>query len=475
MNAAAEQPARHWPAGRDASTLRTFASHTTRGNGMYPIDRQGHRVSGATADALEAYEQAARELLCMVDDPVASVERALAASPGMPMAHVLKAWLHLLGTEPAAVPVARDSLAAAAALPADERERRHVAAAQALVDGRWREAARRLEDLSLDHPRDTLALQAGHQLDFFLGDSRMLRDRIARVLPAWDAGVPGWHAVLGMHAFGLEETDDYDAAQKQGERSVELEPRDSWGWHAVAHVHEMRNAPRAGIGWLQPTSDKWAPGSFLGCHNGWHLALYHLELDDHAEVLRLYDEAIGGTGSAVVLDMVDASAMLWRLVLRGVDVGARWAPLAERWAPLADAAFYAFNDLHAMMAFVGAGRPHDQQAVLDAQQRAIAQPGDNARFTREVGQPVTLAVQAFGAGDHARAAELLRGIRSHAHRFGGSHAQRDLIDLTLLEAALRSGQRSLAVGLAAERRARRPESPLAQRSLQRAQALRAAA
>jgi hypothetical protein len=128
-----------------------------------------------------------------------------------------------------------------------------------------------------------------------------------------------------------------------------------------------------------------------------------------------------------------------------------------------------------MMAFVGADRAADQQAVLDAQQRAIEQDGDNALFTREVGQPATLAVQAFGAGDHGRCAELLRGIRSHAHRFGGSHAQRDLIDLTLLEAALRGGQRPLAVGLAAERQARRPASPLATRSLQRAQALRAPA
>ena len=442
---------------------------------MNPTDRTGHRVSGANAAAIEAYDQASHELLCLVDDPVASVERALAASPEMTMAHVLKAWLHLLDTESAALPVARDALAAAAALPAYARERAHIAAAQAWARGRWREAARRLEDLSLEHPRDTLALQAGHQLDFFLGDSRMLRDRIARVLPAWDPGVPGWHALLGMHAFGLEECGDYDAAQAQGERSVELQPRDSWGWHAVAHVHEMRNRPQDGVAWLQPNAAKWAPGSFLGCHNGWHLALYHLELDDHAQALKLYDEMIGGTGSAVVLDMIDASAMLWRLMLRGVDVGERWLPLAERWAPLGDGGWYAFNDLHAMLAFIGAGREKEQQQVLDAQRRVIETDGDNAMFTREVGRPAALAVQAFAQGDMARAAEGLRDIRGQAHSFGGSHAQRDIIDLTLLEAALRGGQRALALGLAAERRGRRPQSPLARRALQRAQELRAAA
>src|SRR5262245_24032334 len=276
---------------------------------MNLIDAQGHRVSGATAEGLQAWEQAAHELRCMVDDPLASVERALALAPEMPMAHVLKAWLHLLGTEPDGIAVARAACDAARQLPCDEREQRHVEAATAVAHGRWREGARRLEDLSLRHPLDALALQAGHQVDFFRGDSRMLRDRIARALPAWDAGVPGWHAVLGMHAFGLEETGDYAQAAAQGRRAVELQPRDSWAWHAVAHVHEMRNQPREGLAWLQPARAAWSRGSFLATHNTWHLALFHLELGHEDETLRLYDEAIGGTGSALVLDLVDASAL----------------------------------------------------------------------------------------------------------------------------------------------------------------------
>ncbi|MCU0928487.1 MAG: tetratricopeptide repeat protein [Burkholderiaceae bacterium] len=434
---------------------------------MNLLDATGHRLSGATPASVEAYDQAARELLCMVDDPLASCERALAAGPEMTMAHTLKAWLLLLSTEPGALADARAACADAAALAdrvgADERERAHVAAATALAHGRWREAGRRLEDLSLQWPRDTLALQVGQQIDFFRGDSRMLRDRIARALPAWDAGVPGWHAVLGMHAFGLEETGDYAQAQAQGERSVALEPRDGWGWHAVAHVHEMRNRPRDGIAWLQPNIERWAPGSFLGTHNWWHLALFHLELDDHAEALRLYDASIGGTGSGLVVDLNDASAMLWRLALRGVDVGDRWQALADRWAPLAGAGHYAFNDLHAMLAFVGADRPALQRQLFEAQQRAMAEDVDNAGFTRDVGHPACRAIAAFGLDDFTTATALLRDIRSHAHRFGGSHAQRDLLDLTLIEAALRGGDRALAVGLAAERQALRPHSPLAQR------------
>ena len=426
-------------------------------------DTLGHAHSGATPQSLEHYELACADFRRYINDPLAGAQKALAASPEMTMAHVLVAYLNLLGTEPAGIEVARGCCAAAAALDADARERGHLEAAQALAAGRWQAAALRLEDINARYPRDLLALQVGHQIDFFRGDARMLRDRIARALPAWEPSMPGWHAVLGMHAFGLEETGDYAAAEAQGRRSVELEPRDSWGWHAVAHVHEMRNAPHDGIAWLEPTRATWSNASFLGTHNAWHLALCQLELDRHDEVLRLYDEAIGGTGSAVVLDLIDASAMLWRLHLRGVALGARGAAIAERWAAHGAGGNYAFNDLHAMIAYVLADRPREQQALLDAQQATMQSDLDNAGFTRDVGHPASLAVQAFGAGDFDRAAALLRPIRSIAHRFGGSHAQRDLIDLTLLAAADRAGDSALAAALAAERAALRPNSPDARR------------
>jgi tetratricopeptide (TPR) repeat protein len=430
---------------------------------MNMIDATGHRVSGANAQSLSHYERAANELLCMVDDPVASVEAALAASPDMTMAHVLNAWLNLLGTEPAGNAAALASCDAAAALDADERERAHIAAARALGHGRWREAGLRLEDLSARYPRDSLALQAGHQIDFFRGDSRMLRDRIARALPAWDSAVPGFHALLGMHAFGLEETGDYAAAETQGRRAVDMQPRDSWAWHAVAHVHEMLNAPREGVAWLEPTRETWSADSFLATHNTWHLALFQLELDRHDEVLRVYDQALGGTGSSLVMDLLDATSMLWRLKLRGVDVGDRFGPLADRWAAIGGAGRYAFNDLHAMIAYVGADRPAQQRSLLEAMHAALDSGVDNAGFTREVGLPAAQAIQALGQGDAQRAVAWLRGIRSGAHRFGGSHAQRDLIDLTLLEAAIRSGDQPLASALAAERLALKPHSPMAQR------------
>ncbi|WP_439580317.1 tetratricopeptide repeat protein [Elioraea sp.] len=442
---------------------------------MMTLDRRGLAVTGANQESLDHFEQALAELQCYRGDPVATVDKAIAGSPGFALAHALRAWLHLLGTEPAGLTVARESHAAAAATAGTLRERGHVAAIGHLIEGRWHRASRVLEDVTIDAPRDALGLLAGHQIDFFTGHSRMLRDRIARALPAWDASVPGYHSVLGMHAFGLEETGDYGRAEAAGRRGVELEPRDGWSQHAVAHVLEMQNRTADGIAWMTANPDAWAGDSFLKVHNWWHLALYHLDRGEFAAVLNLFDTEIYGAKSGVVLDMIDASALLWRLHLRGVDVGSRWDAVADNWSPIATAANYAFNDAHAVMAFVGAGRRDAAAAVIAAQKDAMARNDDNAMFTRDVGHDVCRAILAFGDGDDATTVTLLRPIRSIAHRFGGSHAQRDVLDLTLIEAAFRSGNAALAAALAAERLDTRHESPLAQLFARRAEGLRLAA
>jgi hypothetical protein len=438
-------------------------------------DALGLRLSGADQTSLGHYETALRQFRCYIEDPVATADAAIAASPGFTMAYVLKAYLLLLGTEPEAIAVARGCHETASRLPATGREGAHIAAVGHLAAGRWHQAGLTLEDVTIEAPRDSLALQVGHQIDFLTGNSRMVRDRIARALPAWDESMPGYHAVLGMHAFGLEETGDYAFAEAQGRKGAELEPRDGWAQHAVAHVMEMQSRQSDGIAWMRVDPQAWATDSFLQVHNWWHLALFHLELDEIGPVLALFDGPIYGARSAVVLDMIDASALLWRLHLQDIDVGGRWEELADNWTPFATAGTYPFNDLHAMMAFVGAGRPEAARALLEAQKEAMQASGDNAAFTREVGHAACRAIQAFGAGDDEKVIRLIRAIRPIAHRFGGSHAQRDVLDLTLIAAALRSGRAALATALAAERQMVRPESPLARLLVTRAATLAAAA
>ena len=424
-------------------------------------DVRGNCLTGANDAALAAYTEGLARFSLFAGDPIASAEATTEAAPGFVMGHVLRAWLFLLSTEaPARIP-AQQSWVAAGPLPMTTQEAGHVRAIGHLLEGRWHRAAHVLEDVAIAHPRDLLALQVGHQLDFFTGHSRMLRDRIARALPYWSPDLPGRHAVLGMLAFGLEEMGDYVAAETSGREAIGLERRDAWARHAVAHVMEMQGRTSDGIAWMRGDIPAWTEDNFFAVHNWWHLALYHLELGEIDEVLRLFDGPIHGARSKVMLDMIDAAALLWRLHLRGVDVGERWQTVADCFAPSAGAGNYAFNDLHAMIAFIGAGRRDLAEEVLATQHAAMARTDDNADFTRDVGHPAARAVQAFGEGKYDEVVSLLRPIRSIAHRFGGSHAQRDVLDLTLIEAAFQAGQHDLARALTAERVAAKPESPLA--------------
>lgn len=406
----------------------------------------GQRPTGASDRALDFYETTLAGHQCFIGDPVRNLRAAIADSPGFTMAHVFNGYLHAAGTDAFTLPAALASHAKAEALPANDRETGHVAALGRMARGELRMAARILEGVSIAYPRDALALQIGQLLDFLQGDSRMLRERIGRARPHWTADMPGYHAVLGMHAFGLEETGHYDLAEAAGRAAIDLEPRNGWAQHAVAHVLEMQDRREEGVAWMRDDLARWTGDSYFQIHNWWHLALFHLGLDQTDEVLALYDSQLWGEPSSLAYDMVDASALLWRLHLRGVDVGDRWRALADSWAPAVAESLYAFNDAHAAMAFVGAGRSEALAALGEAQRRAMERESDNAAFI-QVAEPVVRGLTAYGQGDWRGAVEALAPVRDVAHRFGGSHAQRDIIDLTLIEAARRAGDATLAAAL----------------------------
>lgn len=435
---------------------------------MSQRDRSGAVLTGASPFAAEKYQTALDAYYCYAGDPITPLEDALTDSPQFVMGHALMAYLTLIGSNAEVMQRGLQAYQAALPLTANDRERGHVQAIGALIDGEPKMAARILEDVSIDNPRDTLALQAGQLFDFLVGDSRMLRDRIGRALPFWSRQAPDYHAVLGMHAFGLEETALYDRAEDTGREALELEPRNGWARHAVAHVLEMQDRRRDGIALFRDDLRAWTEDSFFQVHNWWHLALFHLGLGEVEEVLSLYDGPIWGAKSDTALDMVDAAAMLWRLSLRGVPVGARWNDLADAYEAKPDKGAYAFDDAHAMMAFVGAGRPDAAKALLKLQDMALVGPGDNAGFVREVGLPLMEGLKAFGDERYGIAIERLRDVRNRAARFGGSHAQRDLIDLTLIEAASRHRDHALEQALLAERAQALPTANQSGRQAERA-------
>lgn len=433
-------------------------------------DAQGNALSGATGEAARLFDEAVSAFNIYRGDPVGLADQAIAAAPGFAMAHLLKAHLFGLATEPEATREARAILGTVKSLRLTEREASHAAALELLLDGEWSAAATALDRHNVDHPHDILALQSGHLMDFYRANARSLRDRIARVLPKWSDAVPGHSIVLGMHAFGLEETGDYARAEEAGRRALDLQPLDAWAHHAVAHVMEMQGRAEDGIGWMIAREPHWSgDDNFFRVHNWWHRALCHLDLGEADQVLALYDGPIRQDRSMVALDMVDASALLWRLNLTGHDVGDRWQELATAWDSHADGRSYPFNDWHAVMAYLGADRTGDAARIL-AGFRDGGGTAEVDAWGRKTALPLVEGFAAFWKGDYATAADRLHGARQIANSFGGSHAQRDIIDWTLTEATLRGGLTRMAEALASERLALKPHSPVNRSFLRRARA-----
>ncbi|MCC3778591.1 tetratricopeptide repeat protein [Streptomyces sp. UNOB3_S3] len=432
-------------------------------------DRHAHPMTHTGAEAVRHYEKALDNLLFFREETATEAEATLDASPRSAMGNVLRAYLGLLGTEE------KDAAEAATAFAAyrkdvtvtelTPRERLHVEAASSWLGGDFHEAGRLLAELVVAHPKDALALAVGHQTDFFTGNAVLLRDRIGGALSAWDEHDPHYGLLQGMYAFGLEEAGHYTRAEHMGLEAVARNPRDVWGIHAVVHSYEMQGRYEDGIRFLDTRTGDWTTGNYLTVHNWWHYALYVLETGRTDDVLAVYDTALhhdGSTGAA--MELLDAAALLWRLYLAGTGTGDRWPALADAWAARHDGPHYAFNDVHAVMAYVGAGRLSDAERLIHDRRTWLEGAGagtgvSNVAMTAAIGLPVCRALVAYGRGRYADTVDTLLPLRRRFQDFGGSHAQRDALQKTLVEAALRAGHHDLARTLLSERAGLRPQCP----------------
>ena len=401
-------------------------------------DYRGELITGATASALDAFEEALAAFQSWRGDPACGVAAALEEAPAFVMAHVLRAYLLVCTREPAGVRAAAAVYGNAAKLPANRRERLHLATIAATLRDDYEGAKAILSELLALHPRDALALQVAHAFDYLSGDVAGLRGRVSGVLSAWSPDLPGYHAVLAMHAFSLVECGEYERAEAIALQALTLEPLDARGYHTLAHVFEMTRRPVDGLRWMGDHTAGWDGDTAVATHCWWHLALFHLQRGDVASALSLYDQRIRTGRPPSVADLIDASALLWRVSLQEGDAGARWSDLAASWAPRLADGFCTFTDLHAMMAFVGARNWDLAARLVDELSKRQFLPTRHGGTTRLIGLPACRALLAFGQGDFVCTIGLLSRLPPIAHRLGGSHAQRDVIHLTLWAAVERS-------------------------------------
>lgn len=419
-------------------------------------------ASDSDRDSLRRCQHALALLLTQRGNPLAEIDRVLADDPRCIFAH----WLRAAAIVRADADAARSALAASvaaieAACPdGDDPARRHAEAARAWLEGDPARALERYGAIVIDWPRDILALVVAHALDFRLGRRRMLRDRVAQVLPEWEPAFPGYASVLAMYAFGLEENGDYRRAEKLARRALALDPQHAGAIHVVAHVMEMQGRAREGLAFLAASEAAWLHGTGLSVHLAWHRALLHLDADDPSSALAVYDAQIANERVPDMSMLADASALLWRLQLRNIPVDERWRLLADSWERKTLTGARPFYLVHAIMAFAATGRIDAVTAAVD--ELPDASGASSAPSEDALVPPLCKALLAFACDDYAACIDWLVRVRHIAYRCGGSVAQCDVVHLTFTEAALRARKMNLARALVAERAAQKPASHLNQ-------------
>jgi tetratricopeptide (TPR) repeat protein len=410
-------------------------------------DRLGLELTAANGEAARAFDDTVWAYVGFSREPGVPLKRALQADPAMPMALCLQGYfMHLMGL-PGLIPKARAALASMQKFSGmNSREKMHAAALSAWCEGELERTCGLLEGILAEYPRDYLALKLANYLYFYMGDAANVRDGPARALRSWDEGMPGYGHLLALHAFGLEESGEYAAAEGAGRRATELNPADPWAVHAVAHVMEMQDRAAEGATWIETLAPHWDTANFFRFHLWWHLALMHWSAGRPEEALKLYDARIWSDGSSENLSLCNDISMLARLEIAGVDVGGRWEAAAKVVGEQSGGSVMAFVDAHYALA-LGSVPPLEER-------------GTTARVHAAAGRAVCEGAIAWRGKDYARAVAALEPVHGKLQQIGGSHAQRDLFTLILMDAARKSGKLDLLKTLHAERAALRPNGKL---------------
>lgn len=421
------------------------------------------------------------------DDSVGGIEgsisKMMSADPSFIMGHVLKNGLELLGTGrnpqlDTELKADIDSMLTLSEQPmVTDWEKKHVQAMHQWSKGYMTKASIIWEDILAEKPKDILALKFAHDTYFYLGHHPQMRDSIARVLPQWNKDIPLYSYLYGMLAFGQEENNLFSEAEKSAFKALSLNKRDAWATHAICHVNEMLGQQKEGNDFLEKTETDWSSCGMLACHNYWHWALYHIERGNYEEAVSIYEKAIRPrfATSGAMLDIVDAASLLYRLELEGVNCSDKWKESFEIFQPHIDDHVLSFNDAHIIMSCLGSDNKNEAIRFLKSLQDFIKNgEGDNCVISQNVGKKLCEAILAYQDENFDAAVDILMSIRYQIITIGGSNAQRDIFNLLLINAALKSPLKQhnkLARSLLYERKSLKENAPMTDRLMARAMAI----
>jgi len=416
---------------------------------MTVADRYGMILTTASAVAAERYQEGMDRFLSYGWGAEESFARAGEADDAFALAHAGAALFAFFQGDGAA---ARSAIATAerSVAGATRRERQHVEALSAIIGGAGARGLALIEEHLSEFPRDALLVnQASSAIGFSGAADREERRRafVEGLAPAY--GDDWWFQ--SALAFTYHEVGRLDDSRRLSERSLAQYPGNANASHNIAHVDFEAADNDGGAAFLEDWLAGYDRRAPFHCHLAWHLALFELQRGNERRTLQIYEaDILRATSPRHVV--MDGAALLWRLDL--YECAGRpwpWRPLADLAARVSRPAFV-FGEVHAALAYAAVG-DHAALSAMEDGLRGLAATGHPIAGT--VVLPLVEAITAFASGDWARAIALLEPLEADFHRIGGSHAQWELFQETMVACYLRLGRSGDAAGLLQRRLGRR--------------------
>jgi hypothetical protein len=425
-------------------------------------DRFGQPISTSSNAARDAYIAGVDCVLSAEHGDQSHLARAIEADPGLAVAHAALARARFLMAD---VPGARQAAERARELgnKATAREQSHVNALCLAIEGKPVDSFAATRAHLAEHPRDAMVASPATGVFGLIGFSGRLGREPEQVefLETIKPHLADDWWFQAVYAFALEEFGRLDEARELIERSMAANPRNAHGAHIKAHVLYELGEDRAALDYLDSWLPTYAREGLMHCHISWHVALFALILGDIDRAWQVYRAQVhpGGAWGPALNVATDAPAFLWRAELAGHG---RQPSLWNEVHAYGQKSFpkpgIAFVDVHRALAAVAAGDVESIKTFVEELEQRAASGRSPAG---DVVPRLARGLAAFGNGDWTKAIAILEPALAETVRIGGSRAQRDLVENTLLAAYLKAGRDADARKLLAVRADRRPSVPVA--------------
>jgi hypothetical protein len=375
---------------------------------------------------MEATTRALDQLLRAVGNPIADIRDIGPGHPEFTRAKLLRAAAGVLAKTPAALPAIADALRATDDSAASPREQTHFAAAAAWLNGKPVLAAETYASILSGWPHDLLALRLAQSCYFFLGWHAELRAVVDAVWPSWKRDDEDFRFVLAMAAFAHAENGDAAGAETLGREALKLNPACPIGLHAIAHAFAESGRSHLGANFMRDQVAHWGGDSRMRTHNAWHLAMFDADSGNVDSALSILDAWLLPPIMDSPLEACDATALLHRLSVEGVEDEGRWTRISDAFEHTWTPGFWPYVDLHAGLAHLSAGQPARAEGFR-AKIDAVAL-GDNyaAWRAKRITQPGLDALSAWAGSNHGQAVQLLAEFGPSVNGAGGSRVQLDI-------------------------------------------------